>query len=122
MTANLNTVDIKAFIPTTNYELCKAFYQDLGFELKNDMGNLAFFSLGQHNFLLQDLPEAQHISEFMMHLQVEDAKAWHQVLTEKQIKEKYQVQVTPVVEQPWGMLDFVVTDPCGVLWRIAQNV
>jgi len=25
-------------------------------------------------------------------------------------------------EQPWGMLDFVLYDPSGVLWRFGQNV
>ncbi|WP_104402448.1 glyoxalase [Vibrio penaeicida] len=122
MTPNLKTVDIKVFIPAVNYELCKAFYIDLGFELKNDMGDLAFFSLGHTNFLLQDLAEAKHTSELMMHLQVEDAKAWHHAVTESQIKEKYDVNVSPLIEQPWGMLDFTVTDPSGVLWRIAQNI
>jgi len=31
------------------------------------------------------------------------------------------VKVTPVEQQPWRMRDFVVMDPSGVLWRIAQN-
>jgi uncharacterized glyoxalase superfamily protein PhnB len=26
-----------------------------------------------------------------------------------------------VEEQPWGMRDFVLFDPCGVLWRIGQS-
>ena len=28
----------------------------------------------------------------------------------------------PEKDQPWGMRDFVVIDPSGVLWRIAQNI
>lgn len=27
-----------------------------------------------------------------------------------------------LTQQPWRMLDFTLTDPSGVLWRIAQNL
>lgn len=30
--------------------------------------------------------------------------------------------LTPPAEQPWGMVDFVLTDPSGVMWRIAHNL
>jgi len=26
------------------------------------------------------------------------------------------------VDQPWGIRDFVLTDPTGVLWRIGQVI
>ncbi|MCJ8298009.1 MAG: hypothetical protein MJK13_03605 [Pseudomonadales bacterium] len=52
----------------------------------------------------------------MMHLLVKDAQVWHLQLAG--ISEKYKVKITAVTEQPWGMLDFVITDPSGVLWRI----
>ena len=32
------------------------------------------------------------------------------------------VEIGEVELQPWKMRDFVLTDPSGVLWRIAQNV
>jgi uncharacterized glyoxalase superfamily protein PhnB len=28
----------------------------------------------------------------------------------------------PPADRPWGMRDFVIVDPTGVLWRIAQNI
>ena len=28
---------------------------------------------------------------------------------------------TKIEKQPWGMLDFVLKDPTGVLWRFGQN-
>jgi uncharacterized glyoxalase superfamily protein PhnB len=31
------------------------------------------------------------------------------------------VTVGAIEQQPWRMRDFVVSDPSGVLWRIAQN-
>jgi uncharacterized glyoxalase superfamily protein PhnB len=35
---------------------------------------------------------------------------------------RYGVKLGPVELQPWRMRDFVLTDPCGVLWRVGQNV
>jgi uncharacterized glyoxalase superfamily protein PhnB len=31
------------------------------------------------------------------------------------------VTLTDIVQQPWRMRDFTITDPSGVTWRIAQN-
>jgi uncharacterized glyoxalase superfamily protein PhnB len=57
----------------------------------------------------------------MMHLLVEDVEAWWQRVTESGVAAKYGVKVTAIELQPWRMRDFCVTDPSGVLWRIAQN-
>jgi uncharacterized glyoxalase superfamily protein PhnB len=35
---------------------------------------------------------------------------------------RYGVRIIPPADQPWGMRDFVVIDPTGVLWRIGQNI
>ena len=58
----------------------------------------------------------------MMHLLVEDANSWHDHIVESGIADKYSVRISEVTVQPWGMLDFVISDPSGVLWRFGQNV
>ncbi|MBN72289.1 MAG: glyoxalase, partial [Gimesia sp.] len=40
---------------------------------------------------------------------------------EQQIAESYGVTVTEPEQRPWRMRDFVLYDPSGVLWRIAEN-
>ena len=35
---------------------------------------------------------------------------------------KYGVRVEPPADKPWGIRDFVIIDPTGVLWRIGQNM
>jgi hypothetical protein len=37
------------------------------------------------------------------------------------VVEQFGVRVDPPAERPWGMRDFPLFDPSGVLWRIAQN-
>jgi uncharacterized glyoxalase superfamily protein PhnB len=34
---------------------------------------------------------------------------------------KYGLKAQPPADRPWGMRDFVIVDPTGVLWRIGQN-
>ncbi|BFM15921.1 VOC family protein [Maricurvus nonylphenolicus] len=119
---NLNTVEIKAFVPAKDYERSKAFYQDMGFTQASDTQGVAYFHHGNCSFLLQDFYEEKLANNLMMHLLVEDAKAWHQQLQEKGIVEKYDVLLGDIEEQPWGMLDFVIKDPSGVLWRVGQNI
>lgn len=119
---NLKGKEIKAFVPAKDFELSKRFYQDLGFELASDTAGVAYFHHGSCSFLLQDFYEPVHCQNFMMHILVEDIQSWHQHIASSGIANKYRVKVSDVTKQPWGMLDFVLYDPSGVLWRFGQNV
>ncbi|RVU84651.1 glyoxalase [Leucothrix sargassi] len=120
--SNLNTIEIKAFLPAKNYSTSVRFYQDLGFTLASDQDGIAYFHHGNTSFLLQDFYEEEYASNFMMHLLVEDVDAWFEHIDNSGIREKYRVHYTKVTTEPWGMRDFVLTDPSGVLWRIGQNI
>ena len=122
MPVPLSVVELKAFVPAKDYALSQRFYQDLGFTLASDGGGIAYFHYGPTSFLLQDFYQPGHASHFMMHLLVEDAQAWHTHVEQLGVVQRYGVRLTSPVLQPWGMLDFTLTDPSGVLWRIAQNV
>lgn len=119
---NLRAVEIKAFVPARDYALSKRFYADLGFTEASDTGGVAYFHHGDVSFLLQDFYAEQLASNLMMHLLVEDVDAWHARVRETGLAQRYGVRVGEVERQPWGMRDFVLFDPSGVLWRIAQNV
>lgn len=119
---NLDVLEIKAFVPAKDFEVSKQFYADLGFTLASDTAGIAYFHFKQCSFLLQDFYQEELAKNFMMHLLVEDVDSWHQQLVESGIATKYAVHVSRIETQPWGMRDFVVYDPSGVLWRIGQNV
>jgi uncharacterized glyoxalase superfamily protein PhnB len=120
--SELHVVEIKAFVPARDYALSKRFYQDVGFTLASDTEGVACFRHGETSFLLQDYFAEALASNFMMHMLVDDVNAWHRAVSAAGIAERYGVRVGPVELQPWGMRDFVLFDPSGVLWRIAQNV
>jgi catechol 2,3-dioxygenase-like lactoylglutathione lyase family enzyme len=117
----LNSVEIKAFIPAKDFELSKQFYSDIGFNKASDGEGIAYFYHGHCSFLLQDFYDKNLAENFMMHFLVEDVHSWHTFIKQSGVAEKYAVQVSDVHTQPWGMLDFTISDPSGVLWRIAQN-
>ena len=119
---NLKTVELKAFIPSKDFNVSKNFYTDIGFIKASDSDGIAYFHCGHCSFLLQDFYDKSLAENFMMHLLVEDVRLWHEQISKSDVVDKYNVKISEVIEQPWGMLDFVINDPSGVLWRIGQNI
>lgn len=120
--SDLTTVEVKAFVPARDFALSKQFYQDLGFELAWSDDNLAYLHLGNSSFLLQNFYNEMHAGNFMMHLLVNDVDAWWGHVQAKGIAAKYNTKTEPPEDRPWGLRDFVLVDPTGVLWRIGQNI
>lgn len=120
--SNLSVTEIKAFVPSKDFELSKQFYKDIGFQMSSDGNGIAYFHRGHASFLLQDFCVENFAENFMMHLIVEDADAWWQLIHQSGVISKYGVRITDIQNQPWRMRDFCLTDPSGVLWRIGQNI
>ena len=118
---NLKVTEIKAFVPARDFERSKQFYQDLGFTMASEGGGVAYFHFEHASFLLQDFNTESLANNFMMHLLVHDVDAWWQRINESGVVQKYGVTLSNIEQQPWRMRDFCLTDPSGVLWRIAQN-
>lgn len=119
---NLKVTEIKAFVPSKDFELSKQFYQDIGFTMASEGGGIAYFHFGNSSFLLQNFCAEGFAENFMMHLLVEDVDAWWQKVEQSGVINKYGIKLWPIELQPWKMRDFCITDPSGVLWRIGQNV
>ena len=120
--SNLKTIELKAFIPSKDFETSKNFYSEIGFSKASDEGGIAYFHFGGCSFLLQDFYDKSLAENLMMHLLVEDVKSWYEQITKSGVAERYHVNFSGITKQPWGILDFVIHDPSGVLWRFGQNV
>ncbi|QDT42740.1 Glyoxalase-like domain protein [Gimesia alba] len=118
---DLETVELKAFVPAKDFALSKQFYEDLGFTIPWSSDELAYLYHGNCTFLLQNFYEKQHAENFMMHLSVTSVDAWWAHVQNQKIAEKYNVPISPPEQRPWNMRDFILTDPSGVLWRISEN-
>ena len=119
--SNMTTVEAKAFVPARDFALSKQFYQDLGFVLAWSSDDLAYLRHGNSTFLLQNFYDKTHADNFMMHLLVQDVDSWWRHVQAQGLIAKYGLKAEPPADRPWGMRDFVIVDPTGVLWRIGQN-
>ena len=119
---NMQTVEIKAFVPARDFELSKQFYRDLGFGIPWSDDELAYLHAGDASFLLQKFYVPEHAGNFMMHLLVADVEAWWRHVQSQRLAERYGVRTLPPEDRPWAIRDFVLTDPSGVMWRIGQNI
>ncbi len=95
----LTAVELKAFIPSKDFNLSKQFFSCLGFTKSSDTGGIAYFHLGNCSFLLQDFYDRSLASNLMMHLLIEDVYAWHNLALSSDIAGKYEVSISSIVEQ-----------------------
>lgn len=116
----LSAIEIKAFVPARHFEKSKDFYATLGFEIAWSTHELASVRHGTTGFLLQKFYVADHTNNFMMHLLVDNADAWHAHVIASGLIGKYQLRIEPPEDRSWGLRDFPLVDPSGVLWRIGH--
>jgi hypothetical protein len=114
----LRSIEARAFVPARDFELSKRFYQAISFDLVWSAPGLACFRHQTSSFLLQDFYVRAHADNFQMHLLVEDVDAWWKHVASASVP--FGILVDPPEDRPWGMRDFPLIDPSGVLWRIGQ--
>lgn len=126
---DLTAIELKAHLPALDFDKSKSFYQDLGFTLCWSNDHMAYLHLGPHGdhtkagFLLQNAYVKEFAENLQMHLLVQDVDAWWKHVDSTQLCDKYGVApAEPPEDRPWKMRDFVLFDPAGVVWRIAQGL
>ena len=120
---SLRTIEAKAFVPARDFDLSKRFYQDLGFTLARSSGDVALFCHDRSAFLLQNFFVEAFVDNFKMHLLVLRVDDWWSELQRLRIVERYGLRTAePPADRPWGVRDFVLFDPSGVMWRIGSNL
>jgi uncharacterized glyoxalase superfamily protein PhnB len=111
----------RPFLPAKDLDLSKRFYEALGFEKVLD-SEVAVFNAGSGGFILQRRYEKAWAENCMMQLMVDDLDAWWAHLQALDLVGRFGVPAprAPAM-QPWGLRIAYVTDPCGVLWHVAQR-
>jgi catechol 2,3-dioxygenase-like lactoylglutathione lyase family enzyme len=117
---NHKAKSIRPFIGAQDYELCRSFYRDLGFEeivLGDDM---CLFKTGDTGFYLQKAYVKEWIDNTMIFLEVDDADRYYAELETLDLPGKYPgSRITPVRHLDWGSECFL-HDPSGILWHFGQ--
>ncbi|WP_246165122.1 hypothetical protein [Pigmentiphaga aceris] len=83
---------------------------------------MAYLRADKSSFLLTRYYQKEFAENCMMHLLVKDVEAWWHHVEMQQLGQRYGVRVNPPEDRPWGLRDFTIDDPCGVLWRIGQVI
>lgn len=121
-------IELKAHVPAKDFEISKQFYQDVGFTLCWSNDGLAYLHYGPHGdhgkvgFLLQDFYVKEFAENLQLHLLVKNVDDWWADIHTRNIAGKYGVVAEPPADRVWKMRDFILIDPSGVLWRIAQDI
>ncbi len=118
----MRCAEIKAFVPARDFALSKRFYEDIGFTIGWSSEDLAHVHCDGAAFLLQNFYVQEHADNFMMSMSVQDVDGWWDRLQKLDLPARYGTRFEALSDKPWGMRDFVVIDPTGVLWRISQDI
>ena len=117
---NQKAKSIRPFLGSKNYQISRAFYQDLSFKESVISSNMSYFEFDGLGFYLQDAYVKDWIDNTMVFMEVNDVKLFYKNLFELKLSAKYQdVKLVPIKELVWGSECFL-HDPAGNLWHFGE--
>ena len=122
-TGSPNATDVKVFVPARNFRHSLGFYTAMGWSVnwRADYDSLAEMELAGNRLYLQNFYYEDWANNFMMHITVDDARAWWEHAFRVIEGGGYQpARVREPEEQSYGALVTFVWDPSGVLLLFAQ--
>lgn len=111
--------DVRIFAPARDFAASIAFYTALGWRLNWQDDGLAEMELAGHRFFLQNYYAKEWAENFMIHVAVDDAQAWHEHAAAV-VALHPGTRAAPPKRESYGALVTYVWDPCGVLLHFAQ--
>ncbi len=108
--------DIRAFVPSKNYQQSQAFYRAFGFELTTISDTLCLCESGECGFFLQDFYQPQLANNLMLQLSVLDID---EVYSQLHRLNDFNVKHSDITQQPWGK-ELNLWGPAGELWQIIE--
>ena len=115
--------DIKVFVPAKDFRRSMQFYGAMGWNVnwRAEDDTLAELELASNRVYLQNYYNEGCANNFMMHITVDDARAWweHDSRVIEEGGYEY-ARVRELQEQSYGALVTFVWDPCGALLHFAE--
>lgn len=116
----LSIIDMKAYVPSKDFELSKRFYQALDFNMSEGWGGTADFELNGSRFRLQNYYNKDRAENFMFVMGVTDIEAWHQRAKDVVGTGDFPNARFAPPEPVSGSQVLHIWDPCGVLLIFVQ--
>ncbi len=118
---DLGVADLRPFLPSKDFEISKAFYERLGWEVEYIDHELALMANAERRFYLQRGYLKEWAENTMLFIPVADARACHEAIAAALASGEYgEARVAPPRQQPYGALVTHVWDPAGVLLHLAE--
>ncbi|WP_404340186.1 lactoylglutathione lyase [Pseudoalteromonas mariniglutinosa] len=111
----MDVIDIKAFVPSKDYEISQSFYSEIGFKSEYITEDLSLFENGDCFFFLQRFYNEDLANNFMLQICVADIYEAFELCSNSLHKTK----ITPVQQESWGNV-FYLWGPAGELLHITQ--
>ena len=109
---------VVAIVPADDLDASQAFYQRLGFALESDWGDYRILADGRgwhlHLNRVAGWPRQVEDNPFGLYLYADDVDA-----VADRVRDLIIEPGAPHVK-PWGMYEFAVSDPSGVLVRVGR--
>lgn len=113
----MKVVDIKAFIPSKDYEVSKSFYTEIGFDSDYVSEDLTLFQNGDCLFFLQRFFNEDLANNIMLQICVSDIDSAYDRCSQS----KHKTKITTIQHESWGKV-FYVWGPAGELLHITELV
>jgi hypothetical protein len=114
-------LSIQPFVASgREFEKAKSFFKDLGFLVKWDGGDYVGFEKDGCQFILQKYDHKEFAENFMLSVTIENATTFRQSVVENKLVEKYGIQMSQVMDQPYGK-EVNIIDLAGVCWHFVES-
>lgn len=113
-------LSLSPFVPSgSKHEESKQFFQELGFTLTWDQGDLAGFSSDGCSFILQRYDHKEFAENFMLSVRINNAQEFRDMVIEKKLPERFGIRVGKISQQPYGK-EVNIIDLAGVCWHFIE--
>lgn len=113
-------ISIRPFIGSSDFDVSRSFYRELGFEETVLSPDMSVFKTGQLAFYLQKAYVKDWIDNTMIFLEVDDVDRYWTELVALDLPTKYKgARLVPVRSEEWGKECFL-HDPSGILWHFGE--
>lgn len=118
---DLQISGIRTFLPSRDFEVSKAFYVALGFNIAWSDDNMALLESANQRFYVQRYYVKEWADNCMLHISVADAASCYRQIADMLADGRFPgARVSAPKQEAYGALVAYVWDPTGVLLHLAQ--
>lgn len=116
-------LSLEPFIPSgSDLDKSKQLFQELGFEIEWDAGELIGFRNQNCKFILQKYDNKVFAKNLMVAVKLKDIKSFWENISKKNLPEKFGIPaIGQPIQQPYGT-EINIIDAAGVCWHFIEEI